>query len=105
MRIILSVILLFVATECAASTDSTGTVRGRVFMGAEREPGGYANVIVVGTRRGAQADSTGAFQRSNLVASRNPVGTRPRFTTSPLIRILSRGRGGRATEAWSTAAW
>jgi len=42
-----------------ASAQATGTVTGRVLAG--KEPGGFANVIVVGTRRGAQADENGNF--------------------------------------------
>jgi hypothetical protein len=42
-----------------ASAQATGTITGRVLIG--KEPGGFANVIVLGSRRGAQADENGNF--------------------------------------------
>ena len=66
-----------------ASAQNTGTVTGRVLAG--KEPGGFANVIVVGTRRGAQADENGNFTITLV-----PVG-------SHTIKIQApRFNGGRA---------
>ena len=42
-----------------ACAQATGSITGKVLVG--KEPGAYANVIVVGTRRGAQADEAGNF--------------------------------------------
>ena len=63
----LSALFLFavcIAGSLAARADlacaqATGTITGRILIG--KEPGAYANVIIVGTRRGAQADEAGNF--------------------------------------------
>lgn len=49
----------FAARADVALAQATGTISGRVMAG--KEVGGFANVIVVGTRRGAQADDNGNF--------------------------------------------
>src|SRR5260221_4888838 len=51
-----------------ASAQATGTVTGRVVAG--KEPQGFANVIILGTRRGAASDESGNFTITLV-----PVGT------------------------------
>ncbi|MGH7725556.1 MAG: TonB-dependent receptor [Candidatus Eiseniibacteriota bacterium] len=60
--------LLAVGFAGDAAAQATGVVKGRVMVG--KEPGGFANVIVLGTRRGAQTDDQGNFTITAV-----PVGT------------------------------
>jgi len=41
--------------------DSTGSVRGRAVLAPDHRPAAYANVVVLGTGRGALADEQGRF--------------------------------------------
>jgi len=54
-------IVLF-ASSLIQPAETTGTVVGRVVVGTGGKPAGFANVIVIGTRRGAQADENGRFR-------------------------------------------
>jgi len=55
------------ASSTSLATAQTGTVTGRVFL--DKAPAPFANVIILGTRRGATADADGVY-RIDLV----PVG-------------------------------
>ncbi len=57
-----------VALTGPAHAQATGTVTGKVLAG--KEAGGFANVIILGTRRGAQSDDAG-----NFVITGVPVGS------------------------------
>ena len=74
----LAVLLFLVAS------DSTGTITGRVLVGADRVPVRGANVIVVGTRRGTQTDDDGSFR-----IERVPPGIQT-------IRVLSLGHAAKS---------
>ncbi len=57
--LVLAALVALFALPSPASAQATATVKGRVMQG--KEPGAYANVIVLGSRRGAAADENGYF--------------------------------------------
>jgi hypothetical protein len=62
-----------------AAPDSVGAITGRLRLGTTGAPIGYANLIVIGTRRGAQSDVDGTFRITEV-----PPGPRT-------VRILQPG--------------
>ena len=56
--------------RAAASPDRSGVIAGRVIDGTDSTAVAFANVLLVGTNRGAAADSTGAFRFEHLEPGR-----------------------------------
>lgn len=65
-RLVVPLALIFLLPIPARANPGTGTVEGRVLIGPTGSPAGYANVIVFGTRLGAQADEGGHFRITNV---------------------------------------
>jgi hypothetical protein len=63
--------LLHAGFSHAVPIDSTGTLHGIVVFRSDGSPGAYANIIVVGTRRGTQSGPLGDFRIEGV-----PVGSR-----------------------------
>ncbi len=66
--LVVGAVLALLVSPDRAAAQATGTVKGRVMEG--KNPGAYANVIIVGTQRGAQTGDDGFFTITNV-----PVGT------------------------------
>lgn len=75
--LVLAALAALISLPSPAFSQATATVKGRVMEG--KAPGAYANVIVLGSRRGAAADDEGYFTITNV-----PVGQHT-------LRILQAG--------------
>ena len=82
----LGLIPILLAAGLIQPSDSTGTIVGHIGLNPGGRPLGYANVIVIGTRRGAQSGEDGNFRIENV-----PAGKRT-------VRILMVGYGARSEE-------
>src|SRR5262245_56703743 len=65
-RLSAALALLFLATTAIAQTPGTGSITGKITEKGGKDPVGYANVVVLGTKQGAQTAEDGSFTVKNL---------------------------------------
>ena len=71
-RLLPGLLLLFALPSLAASNDSTGVIEGTVTSECH-SPVGYATVVLLGSRLGAQTDSLGRYRISGVPAGAQMV--------------------------------
>jgi len=99
----LGLVASLLAAPQARAQDATGTVRGRVVDAASQQPLASANVVVVGTTKGAVTQTDGSYIVVNVPTGQQTVRV-SRIGFTPATQVVTVTAGGTTTADFSIQA-